>query len=543
MIKLEEKASKILCSQHQKSIQYVTLSKSSNSKLLCQKCPQNNKIAINKASELLMDINQDHPLNYHIKELQKQYESLRKEIKLKVDELLDDTEDCLNSLINHKLSDKQIQHYLYDDKLNEQDFEKLQEILSKYYDFEQENQIVAKIPSNDMHNIYQVQQKCQKIASIIKAFYKSQYHQRLGTQQSQENLLSQVSLKKNTKPEKPPEKDKNEDAKSKGLYTIKEEITTNSVCHCIDLNKTATLIVCGLQGNNNEDNLVLIQKKEEGFKEFQTLVGHVGAINAVCIGKINNTIFSAGDDKTIRVWNEYLQSKENKLYNCKQIINEAHNMEIHCLCVNQLNNLLASGCQEGNIKIWIEAEEKWINSQVLIQHSQWVKSLSFNYDSTFLISGSGDKSICVWNLNEDWEHFQTLTEHTSLVNCVNFAQNENTFVSGSEDQTIKIWNQQLNDPNGKFTCIQQLEGGYYIRSVCFNHNSLLLVSGSYSNIKVWVKNHAGVFVLNQQKYFDSRQVLLSDDSKSLFSVNRFTLNIRMFRIKEKNQKNNSQLTA
>ncbi|CAD8102644.1 unnamed protein product [Paramecium sonneborni] len=545
MIKLENKASKILCTQHQKSIQFITLSKSSNPKLLCQKCTQKNKISINQASQLLMDINQDHPLNYHIKELQKQYENLRKEIKTKVDELLDETEDCLNSLINHKLNDKQIQHYLYDDKLYEQDFDKLHEILCKYYDFEQDNQIIAKIPSTDMHNIYQVQQKCQKIASIVKAFYKSQYHQRLGTQQSQENLITQVPPKINNKPEKIFDQDKTDEIKNKGLFSIKEEITTNSVCNCIALNKTASLIVCGMQGNNNEDNLVLLQQKEEGYKEFQTLEGHVGSVNAVCFGHISNTIVSAGEDKTIRIWKEYLQSKEKekKYYNCKQIINEAHNIDIHCLCFNQLNNLLASGCQEGNIKIWIEVEDIWINSQILIIHTQWVKSLSFNYDSTFLVSGSGDKLICVWNLNEDWEHFQTITEHANLITCVNFAQNENTFVSGSEDQTIKIWNYQQNQSNPKFICIQQLEGGYYIRSVYFNYNSLLLVSGSYSSIKVWVKNHGGQFILNQQKYFDSRQVLLSENSKSLFSINRFSLGIKMFRIKEKNKKNNIKLKS
>ncbi|CAD8102148.1 unnamed protein product [Paramecium sonneborni] len=543
MIKLEDKASKILCTQHHKSIQFITLNKSSNTKLLCQKCTQNNKIAINKASQLLMDINQDHPLNYHIKELQKQYESLRKEIKSKVDELLDETEDCLNSLINHKLNDKLIQHYLYDDKLNEQDFEKLQEIISKYYDFEQDNQIVAKIPSTDMHNIYQVQQKCQKIASIVKAFYKSSYHQRLGTQQSQENLLSQIPPSINNKSEKVSESSRNDQNINKGLFTIKEEITINSVCNCIALNGTTTLIVCGMQGNNNEDNLVLLQQNEEGFKEFQSLQGHVGSVNAVCFGKINNIIISAGEDKSIRIWNQYSQNKEQekKYYNCKQIINDAHNIDIHCLCLNQLNNLLVSGCQEGNIKVWIDAEDKWINSQILIHHNQLVKSLSFNYDSTFLVSGSGDQKICVWNLNEDWEHFQTITDHTSLVTCVNFAQNENTFVSCSEDQTIKIWNFKNNESNPKFIFIQQLNGGYYIRSAYFNYNALLLVSGSYSNIKVWVKNHEGQFVLNQQKYFDSRQVLLSDDSKSLFSINRFSLNIRLFRIKEKNQKNNIKL--
>jgi hypothetical protein len=34
-----------------------------------------------------------------------------------------------------------------------------------------------------------------------------------------------------------------------------------------------------------------------------------------------------------------------------------------------------------------------------------VKSLSFNLETSLLASGSGDKSIIIWQLNDEWELF------------------------------------------------------------------------------------------------------------------------------------------
>jgi flagellar biosynthesis/type III secretory pathway protein FliH len=64
-------------------------------------------------------------MNFHIVELQHQFSNLKKELSEKVDQILNETEKELNGLIAIKLSDKFIQHYLYDDQLHDYDFEKL----------------------------------------------------------------------------------------------------------------------------------------------------------------------------------------------------------------------------------------------------------------------------------------------------------------------------------------------------------------------------------------------------------------------------------
>lgn len=77
---------------------------------------------------------------------------------------------------------------------------------------------------------------------------------------------------------------------------------------------------------------------------------------------------------------------------------------IYCIALNSSENLIASGCKRGEVKIWFQIEESWVVASTLEKHSNWIKSLSFNFDSTFLASGSGDNIVIIWKLNEDWDY-------------------------------------------------------------------------------------------------------------------------------------------
>lgn len=57
MIKLEEKAAKYFCPEHQKPLQFIHMRESPKQKLLCKKCESTHKLKLNKASELLLEIN------------------------------------------------------------------------------------------------------------------------------------------------------------------------------------------------------------------------------------------------------------------------------------------------------------------------------------------------------------------------------------------------------------------------------------------------------------------------------------------------------
>jgi WD40 repeat protein len=72
--------------------------------------------------------------------------------------------------------------------------------------------------------------------------------------------------------------------------------------------------------------------------------------------------------------------------------------------------------------------------QTLEGHSGWVRSVAI--DKETIISGSGDKTIKIWN-RKTGECMKTLEGHSHYVTSV--AIDQETIISGSHDKTIQMW--------------------------------------------------------------------------------------------------------
>ena len=68
-------------------------------------------------------------------------------------------------------------------------------------------------------------------------------------------------------------------------------------------------------------------------------------------------------------------------------------------------------------------------------HSSGVLSVAFNDDGSELASGSDDKSVRVWKI-ENGETIQTLNGHSGSVYLVCYGRDSDILVSGSYDKTI-----------------------------------------------------------------------------------------------------------
>ena len=65
--------------------------------------------------------------------------------------------------------------------------------------------------------------------------------------------------------------------------------------------------------------------------------------------------------------------------------------------------------------------------------------VAFNKEGTLLASGSGDRTIKLWNVESRTE-VATLKGHSDSVNSVAFNSEGTLLASGSYDRTIKLWN-------------------------------------------------------------------------------------------------------
>ncbi|EGJ33197.1 MULTISPECIES: WD40 repeat domain-containing protein [Moorena] len=111
-------------------------------------------------------------------------------------------------------------------------------------------------------------------------------------------------------------------------------------------------------------------------------------------------------------------------------------------------NYVIAGSTNSTIKVWNLQTRKL--RFLLKGHRQEITSLAITPDGKYLVSGSKDKTIKIWNLETRKECF-TLTGHGDSVNTLAVTPDGNYVVSGSEDNTIKIWDLEKREEIFTFT--------------------------------------------------------------------------------------------
>jgi WD40 repeat protein len=112
-------------------------------------------------------------------------------------------------------------------------------------------------------------------------------------------------------------------------------------------------------------------------------------------------------------------------------------------------------------------------------------------DGTALASGSGDKTIKVWNA-QTGQCVSTLSGHSDSVMSVAWNNDGTKLASGSFDTSARIWSVGAA---GTFECQSKLSGhSHVVTSVAWNNDGSKLATGSYdTSVKVWAVGSAGTF--------------------------------------------------
>ncbi|PYH59942.1 WD40 repeat domain-containing protein [Aspergillus niger CBS 101883] len=157
---------------------------------------------------------------------------------------------------------------------------------------------------------------------------------------------------------------------------------------------------------------------------------------------------------------------------------EGHSYAVTSVAFSNNGQLLASGSGDKTVKLWDAATGTL--KHTLEGHSNRVYSVAFSNNGQLLASGSDDKTIKLWDAaTGTLKH--TLEGHSNRVYSVVFSNNGQLLASGSDDKTIKLWDAATG------TLKHTLEGhSGLVYSVAFLNNGQLLASGSYDKtIKLW----------------------------------------------------------
>ena len=125
-------------------------------------------------------------------------------------------------------------------------------------------------------------------------------------------------------------------------------------------------------------------------------------------------------------------------------ISAAINQVSHCLSIKE-DILLYGACNAVVVAKFDNIEKSWETTNALVGHYDRVNCVKWIGDDYF-VTGSTDKSVCVW---KDYIIEEKLTGHEASVTCVNGLQNDNLIISGSADSSLRVWSKT----DEKWNCV------------------------------------------------------------------------------------------
>ena len=132
-------------------------------------------------------------------------------------------------------------------------------------------------------------------------------------------------------------------------------------------------------------------------------------------------------------------------------------------------------------------------------HRNYVCSVVFSPDGKWIVSGSGDYTIKIWNV-ETGECVRTLKGHTDWICSVTFSPDGKWIVFGSGKGTIKIWNVETGECMRTFHHMRTA-----ISCLTFSHYGQYLLCDTFQKLEGYDEKNESVLEKSRFSLFDFRR--------------------------------------
>jgi WD40 repeat protein len=249
-----------------------------------------------------------------------------------------------------------------------------------------------------------------------------------------------------------------------------------------------------------EDRTVRIWDTNTGVN-LMTLRGHEQDVWTVSFSPDGKRIVSAGTDQTIRVWDTDSGKEVMTLRGHEGGVGAVFSPD---------GKFIVSGSEDQTIKVW--DAETGEELRTLRGHEGAITCHRVSPDGKSIVSGSRDKTIRLWDLMTG-SLLRTMQGHADGVLDIAFSPDGTRIVSGSRDATVRIWDAQTGEE------LRALRGhGSHVRSVAFSPDGRLIASGSQDlSIKVWDSDTGTQVRAFEEHEWPVNSLVFCPDSKRLVS--------------------------
>ena len=195
--------------------------------------------------------------------------------------------------------------------------------------------------------------------------------------------------------------------------------------------------VFAIWGTGN--NIILMDiDSGEILHEF---VGHTNEVTSVAFYADDGYILSVSNDNTIKIWDIESELEFNVVNNDSVITICSEFLKSSCIVtstviVDRNSDLyLITTDTLGNCYIWDESTQLCLSKCEI--HKAKITTLAFSCDGNFLLTGSDDSSISLWDIANN-KCLDIFTGHSGPVSAVGFLSNDRVVISASHDG-IQYW--------------------------------------------------------------------------------------------------------
>jgi WD40 repeat protein len=186
-----------------------------------------------------------------------------------------------------------------------------------------------------------------------------------------------------------------------------------------------------------QENLLLVGQNQQGIQVIDVAARQVkksialpgGAFFDLVDSVQHQQVYVAGGDGTLFILDQGDFSVKQALrYGTKSL---------RCLALNEAANELALGFSDHYIRI-LDAGTGQLKHQIPA-HSNSVFTLAYSPDGRYLLSGSRDAHLKVWQVDQAYAEAASIVAHLFTINHITFSPDGRYFATCSMDKSVKVW--------------------------------------------------------------------------------------------------------
>ena len=160
----------------------------------------------------------------------------------------------------------------------------------------------------------------------------------------------------------------------------------------------------------------------------------------------------------------------------------AHKSEIYCLSIYPGTNVFITGSMDKSLKFW-SIEDDCVCIKTIEGHSDSIRCIKISLDGGLLFTGGYDNTVKVWNLSNKI-CLGTLEGHQACITDLAYNDQTEVLFSSSKDGSIKAWN--IKGEKCIATYKEDQSDNPSVYSILLMVKSQLIVSSlKHPEIKVW----------------------------------------------------------